>query len=77
MNTAPNGANPDSRESPPASPNPDSGEPSRPPIEDPPLYHDDPNDPPAPPQPEPTAPDDPGMPDESIPNGPDPSPIDA
>jgi hypothetical protein len=47
------------------------------PLEDPPLYPPDPNDPPPPKQPEPPAPDDPGAPDESIPDGPDPSPLDA
>lgn len=64
-------------EPPPVNPNPAPEEPIAPPLEDPPVYPRDPNDPPPPKQPEPPAPDDPGAPDESIPDGPDPSPLDA
>ncbi|MET0791692.1 MAG: hypothetical protein ABW061_09250, partial [Polyangiaceae bacterium] len=63
-------------EPPPAAPQPDPQEPEpAAPVQDPPVHPRDPNDPPAPEQPEPPAPDDPGAPDESIPEGPDPSPL--
>jgi hypothetical protein len=80
MTIGPTGPGNGSIEPPPVNPNPDPQEPTTPaPLQDPPLYPSDPNDPPPPPPPppEPPAPDDPGAPDESIPVGPDPSPLDA
>jgi hypothetical protein len=63
-------------EPPPAAPHPDPREPEpAAPVQEPPVHPRDPNDPPAPEQPQPPAPDDPGAPDESIPEGPDPSPL--
>ena len=63
---------------PPVNPNPAPVEPTTPaPLVDPPVNPRDPNDPPTPTPPEPPAPDDPGAPDESIPEGPDPSPLNA
>jgi hypothetical protein len=65
-------------DAPPFNPNPEPPAPRMPAlIQDPPLNPRDPNDTPVPPGPEPSAPEDPGAPDESIPDGPDPSPLDA
>jgi hypothetical protein len=65
-------------DAPPVNPNPEPLAASMPaPFRDPPLNPPDPKDPPAPSGPEPSAPDEPGVPDESIPDGPDPSPLDA